>query len=337
MRNRPFISVIMPVYNGEKYLQEAIDSVLAQTYTNFELLLINDGSTDNSKEIILSYKDSRIRYIENEKNLKLIATLNKGIDLAEGYFIARMDADDVCMPRRFEKQVAFLNKHTEIDMCGTWAIRIDAHGRATGKIKNIDSPELLKCATFFTCPFIHPSTMFKASVLKKHKYNHDFKDTEDTELWHRLSLNGYRLANIPEYLLKYRWHGENISAKKEEYIFSMKKKIFQPALEKFFNSTVSEEDLNLHLYSFSLYHFGERQTEHSSLKNLDLEKKYFEKLFSINNSEKMFSTYDWAAFLFSRWIVCCVANKLPLKALSIKVPWYNPIVLYRTLKLLIYK
>lgn len=336
MHPQPLVSIIMPVYNGEKYLKEAIDSVLAQTYSHFELLLINDGSSDSSKEIILSYSDPRIRYIENERNIKLIATLNKGIRLAGGEYIARMDADDVCLPKRLEKQVQYLNRHPNIDMCGTWAIRIDAQGNITGKIKNIDNPGLLKCATYFTCPFIHPTTMFRAQVLRDNPYSMDVPDVEDTELWHRLSQKGHKLANIPEYHLKYRWHGNNISAKKEDYVIATKKRIFSPSLESFLDRPISEEELNLHLLSFLLYHFGERQAQHH-MELLHKEKDYLELLFQQNGSKQWFNKFDWASFLFSRWVVCCFSNKKLFKILSIQLPWYQPKVIFRTIKLLLYK
>lgn len=332
----PLISVIMPVYNGEKYLREAIDSVLAQTYSNFELLLINDGSTDSSRDIILSYNDARIRYIENERNLKLIATLNKGIDLAKGDFIARMDADDVCMPRRFEKQVQFMIAHPDIDVCGTWAYRIDGEGKKTGKIKNIDAPGSLRCLSFFSCPFIHPSVMAKASVLKDNHYSQDMVDAEDLELWHRLSLQGCKFSNIPHFLMKYRWHGDNISANKEEYMIATKKRILRPAIESFCERGISDEEMNLHLYSFLLYHFGSRQTE-SHKEMLNKEKHYLEFLFGKNDVKKQFNDSDWSALLYSRWVVCCIATKRLQKLFSIQLPWYSPKVLYKTFKLLIYK
>ena len=105
----PLISVIMPVYNGERFLRQAVDSILSQTFKDFELIIINDGSSDSTEDIILSYKDKRIRYVKNEKNLRLIKTLNKGLELASGQFVSRMDADDVAHPLLFEKQ-----KHQEL-------------------------------------------------------------------------------------------------------------------------------------------------------------------------------------------------------------------------------
>ena len=117
----PTISIVMPVYNCENYLHEAIKSILEQTYTDFEFIIINDGSEDNSEDIILSYADPRIIYIKNDKNMKIVKTLNKGISLSRGKYIARMDADDICYRDRLEKQLSFMEKHKDIDLCGSYA------------------------------------------------------------------------------------------------------------------------------------------------------------------------------------------------------------------------
>ena len=117
--NEPMVTVLMAVYNGEKFLKEAMESILTQTFTDFEFLIINDGSTDNSVKIIEEFNDPRIRLIHNEKNLKLIASLNKGISLAKGKYIARMDCDDISMPYRLEKEVDFLENSLEYGLVGT--------------------------------------------------------------------------------------------------------------------------------------------------------------------------------------------------------------------------
>ena len=120
--SQPVISVILPVYNAERFLREAIDSVLKQTFVDFEFIILNDGSTDKTEDIILSYKDPRIRYVKNEKNLKLIKTLNKGVDMARGKYIARMDADDISLPERFEKEVAYLEAHPDVAVVSCYHI-----------------------------------------------------------------------------------------------------------------------------------------------------------------------------------------------------------------------
>ena len=123
----PEITILMPVRNGEKYIKESIDSILKQTFTDFELLIMDDGSTDRTVERIERYTDERIRLIRRKHNF--IRNLNEGLELALGAYIARMDADDISMPERFVKQIAFMNSHPDIDCLGTWAIEIDDDGK----------------------------------------------------------------------------------------------------------------------------------------------------------------------------------------------------------------
>src|SRR5690606_5902322 len=158
-------SVILPAYNAELYLREAIDSVLTQTFNDFELIVLNDGSIDQTENIILSYDDSRIIYVKNEQNLGLIGTLNKGMALAKGKYIARMDADDICFPERFEKQVAFLENNKEYIICGTSAYRFH-NDILDRKAFNVPlSDESIRVRLLFNSGFIHPSVMFRADIV----------------------------------------------------------------------------------------------------------------------------------------------------------------------------
>ena len=157
----PIISVLLPVYNGEKFLKEAIDSVLCQSFTSFELLIIDDGSTDDSCNIVLGYQDSRIRLLRNKQNIGLIKTLNKGINESKGKYIARMDADDICREDRFVKQVEFLEQHTLYGIVGSWCSIINS----SKKIEYHASHESLQFALLNYCCFVHPSVMIRKSVL----------------------------------------------------------------------------------------------------------------------------------------------------------------------------
>lgn len=200
----PLVSIIMPVYNAEIYLKEAIDSILGQVYKNIELIIIDDCSSDNSVKIIKSYDDNRIRFIRNEVNLKQPRTRNKGISLANGKYIANMDADDISLPERIAKQVAFMEKHTEIDVCGT---AIKCFGGAFERIWKypVESRELLAWSVI-NSPFAHPTVMIRKSSIEKYKiqYSVDFKYAQDFELWSRLALQGCKFHNLPDVLLHYR-------------------------------------------------------------------------------------------------------------------------------------
>jgi len=206
------VSIIMPVYNGDKYLHESIVSILNQTYTNFEFIIINDGSIDNSELIILSFKDERIKYIKNETNLKLIATLNLGFDIAVGKYIARMDADDISHPKRIEKQVKFLDLNIDYGLVGTGVNLLNGVTKSQ-LLYHVDYKSI-KFALSFYCPFIHPSVMLRKSVIDELDVIYDarYMHAEDYELWTRLAFKT-KMANLPEYLLDYRIHDAQISSR----------------------------------------------------------------------------------------------------------------------------
>ena len=207
--NSPYITVLMPVYNAAPFLREAIDSILNQTFKNFELLIINDGSTDNCEEIILTYKDPRIRYIKNETNIKLISTLNKGIKLSKGKYIVRMDADDISFPDRIEKQVNYMETNPAIALCGTW---FSSFGDRAGISKYQKDNDEIKFRMLYQCHLCHPTIIIRKTILDNFdiKYDSNFAHAEDYDFFVRIGEK-YLIANIPEVLLKYRIHTQSIS------------------------------------------------------------------------------------------------------------------------------
>ena len=201
------ISVILPAYNAEQYLRYAIDSILNQSFSDFELIVINDGSTDKTEDIIMSYDDPRIRYVKNEANLKLIKTLNKGIDLAKGKYIARMDADDVCLPNRLSVEYEYMEKHPEIGACSSKVIHLYPNGK-TRKGKYYPSRTSVGCkyCSIFRTPLAHPASFFRSEVLKRFKYQETESalHIEATVLWGELALHDIKMNVIDERLLYYR-------------------------------------------------------------------------------------------------------------------------------------
>lgn len=168
MDRHPKISLVMKVYNGEKYLQEAIDSILAQTYADFELLIIDDGSTDSSAKIVQSYQDERIRFIQNEKNMGLCRTQNRVIAEAKGEYIAVMDCDDISYPTRFEKQAAYLDEHPEVMMCGSYRYDIlDGKEIPFQQIREYSAESLQFSLFFGNLFFTHSSIMFRAKEYRE--------------------------------------------------------------------------------------------------------------------------------------------------------------------------
>lgn len=306
MTSNPIISVIMPVYNCEKYLKESIDSVLSQTFRDFELIIINDGSSDGSKDIILSYKDERIVYIENEKNLKIIETLNKGIAAARGKYLARMDSDDRCLSHRLERQFEYLESNPDVDICGSWAYVIDDEGSRKGRIKNPGNIDSVRCSLFFTNPIVHPSVFGKTEIFRKFNYSPAAVHIEDFELWNRMSVNGVIIKNIEDYLIEYRWHEKNISALNDGHQYMLKKEILRPQVSNLLSRQVSDEEMDIHELSFRLYDKGKKNGVSTDRDILKKEREWFVNLSKANKKIKTFDVDTFDSFLLSRWIVLCM-------------------------------
>jgi glycosyltransferase involved in cell wall biosynthesis len=219
-KNNPLVSVVMPVYNSEKYVAEAIESVLNQTYKNFEFIIINDASTDNSLKIIKKYakKDKRIIVRSNKKNLKICKTLNRGINLTKGKYIARMDSDDISLSTRFEKQVGFLEKNMEIGIVGAYIELFEDDGEISGIRKYSDNDLELRKKIFFYSPFAHPVVMMRKEVfLKTGGYMEVDFPSEDLNLWFRIG-EYCKFSNIQEVLLRYRYHKKSTTGSKLKFM-----------------------------------------------------------------------------------------------------------------------
>ena len=206
----PRVTVLMPVYNAAATVREAIESVLGQTYGDFQFLVIDDGSTDNSAEIIRSYGDARIRLEFNEVNVGVVSTLNRGLDMAQGEYVLRMDADDVCLPDRLSQQLKFMDKSPKVGACGTWVTTI---GEKAGRIlKYPCSPEDIKAHLLFHNAIVHPSVCLRRAAFIDNdlRYDDRYPHAEDFELWQRASRR-FPLANVGQVLLKHRVHEQSIT------------------------------------------------------------------------------------------------------------------------------
>jgi len=218
----PKVTVLMSVYNGERYLNEAVDSILTQTFRDFEFLIIDDASTDRTPEILRGYDDQRIRIVTNEENLGLTKSLNKGLALARGEYVARMDADDISVPERLEKQVLFLEKNSDIGVLGTAVQYIDEFGKPSQIIKWPQRDSLIKWQLCFMDPIAHPSVIVRRKLLMDGGgYNEKIIFAQDYDLWVRLSPRT-RFENHKDVLVYLRKTKENISFTKynEQKMFS---------------------------------------------------------------------------------------------------------------------
>ena len=213
MSTTPAISLIMSVYNGEDYLAEAIESVINQSFTNWELIIINDCSTDSTPEILNKYAltDNRIKVHTNEVNLRLPSSLNKALTLAEGKYIARMDADDICLPDRLEKQYDFMEKNPDVALSSCKYLTLKNGVYSSGGCGGKCDTESVKSLLLVTNPILHPGIIAKAEVIKELKYDKNFTCTEDMELWTRFVMYGYKVEILPEYLMIYRLHDKQIT------------------------------------------------------------------------------------------------------------------------------
>lgn len=288
--SNPRISVLTSIYNSAELIRPAIESVLKQTFSDFEWIIINDATPDNSIEIIESYNDPRIKIYHNETNLGLAASLNKGLALCTGEYIVRMDTDDVCYPNRFERQVAFMDANPEIAVAGTW---VNLTGDWKGIWKTPVSHEEIKCKLLFNSAIAHPSVIMRKSELQKHdlRYSEELKKIQDYDLWTR-AIRIVRFANIPEVLLDYRI---DIAAKSAEIVKRSNAVIYGIRRRQLktlgIEITETEED-NLHFVSAN-------QLEKVDSK---IVKDLFSKILKANKAKGLYSTKFLNKQLGRTWI-----------------------------------
>lgn len=290
----PKISVLMPVYNAEKFLKEAIDSILNQTFKDFEFLIINDASTDRSKGIILSYKDPRIRYFENRKNLGVARTLNSGLRLAKGKYIARMDADDISLPDRFKKQVKFMEKNPQTAVCGTWLQLIN--NKANDIWRCPSDHETIKSLSLFYSSIYHPTVFIRVNILKKNNlsYNQSFIHAEDYELWVRI-MEKTRVANLKEVLLFHRIHSNEVGNIYKQIQVKNANRVRLYQLNKLGIYPTSEE-FKVH-QAISYWQFK------SDKKFVKVARLWLKKLFIANFKKNYYHQLTFFKVLFGKWFL----------------------------------
>ena len=254
------VSVVMAVFNGAEYIRESLHSILNQTFQDFELIIVDDASTDNTVNIIKEYKDDRIVLICNDENLKLPKSLNKGIKSAKGKYIIRMDADDICMPNRFVKQVSFMEENPDIAASSGNYYTIDERGRIKRKFGlKIRSwrltGKMLNKYALIPSPLVHPAAIIRKEIFDKGiMYNEEYTSAQDYELWlniHRL----YKLGNISDVILKYRIHKKSISISKRGKQLFNAYKIFQNYSSKKINFDDFKHVMRFE-YTYNPIHYG---------------------------------------------------------------------------------
>ena len=250
----PKVSVVMSVYNGAHYLQKSVDSILGQTFTDFEFIIIDDGSTDDTWQMLLEYanRDPRLKPFQNAENLGLTKTLNRGLKLARGEYIARLDADDRSFPERLEQQVTYLQSHPSVALVSTGVQYVDPEGREL----RIDIPPtnltVLRWEFLFRNPLRHPTVMWRRELVqdKVGYYDPNFVCTQDYDFWVRISETS-NIATIPSVLVQMSWHNQSISSKKAEMQDALGTKVIYRQIKRYFpDEKLGEKDIaNLRLMS----------------------------------------------------------------------------------------
>jgi glycosyltransferase involved in cell wall biosynthesis len=292
MSKNPKVTVLLPSYNGEKFISEALKSISDQTFSDLEILVINDGSIDGTLDILNKAKEPRLRIINNEKNLGLVASLNIGIDNALGEYIARMDQDDIALPERLEKQVKFMDSHNDVAACGTW---VKTFGKIDGFInKTLTDPEDIKANLLFYTSMAHPTVMIRKSVLSEFnlKYNPNDEYCEDYGLWSELAASK-KLANLPEVLLLYQVHKESLSHVYEKNQKKGAINIRKKQLERL-GIYPSQNEIRIHSELFP-------ENGEATIKFLEKAEEWFLKILEANVRSKIYSEKSISNILYERW------------------------------------
>jgi len=298
----PALSVIIPVYNAGQYLADAIGSVLRQTFSDFELIVINDGSTDNSKEVIATFNDKRIRYLENKKNLGIVYSRNRGIKEATGDFVGMVDADDVVYHDKFEKQISFLTKNPEFGMVGSWVKFIDNKGnRLSGKWKLNAPPQKIPSIMLFNNYFVQSAVLYRKDCLRNYSFTNGFEIGEDYLIWYQI-LKRFKSWNLPEYLMDYRVHQESITKRKNDLRLEMDKKIFKIQL-KDLGIDATGRELDLHLLI-------KEGTPIEDVKTLLEIESWLKKIVGCNQSNQVYNKRYLAQVVANRWLKVCSKTKI---------------------------
>lgn len=315
--NLPLVSVILPVFNAKDYIKEAIQSILDQSYENFELIIINDGSSDGTLDVILSFKSDKIKLISRE-NKGLVYSLNEGIKISQGKYIARMDADDISIHSRLSEQVKFMQEHENVGICGSFVERFEGEGshynEVVWKLPSEDAD--LRVRLLFGVPFAHPSIMMRKDIILKYNlyYNEIYKNAEDYKLW--VDFSRYtKFANIQKVLLRYRYLQTSITRasdnKKDDERFLTISKIFNEVLENL-EIKLSQKERKLHF----ILTLNERiQQSQIDLKVLS---EYFTKIIKSNEKIRYFDNIALKNYLSLKFLVVAffICKKKDVKFLN---------------------
>lgn len=297
----PKVSVVMPVYNRQKYIKSSVESILNQTFTDFEFIIINDGSTDKTLKILNGYTDKRIKIIENEKNSGIVFSRNRGIENASGQFIAMMDSDDIAYPDKLMKQVDFLDNNKEFGMLGTWVKWIDGNNKHVGKKWKLSAkPQLIAPIMLFRNYFVQSTILVRREAIPEWKYSPEFEIVEDSKMWFEISLK-CKVWNLQEYLLDYRVHTDNISNTEHSKQIANSRKLYK-LIFKNLDINISEKELDSHF----LIKNTNKIPNIEELKSIE---NWLIKILKQNEKIKLYEQEVLKKVIFNRWLKACFKSK----------------------------
>jgi len=299
--SNPLLSIVMPVYNGEPYLLDAVHSLLHQTFTDFELLIVDDASTDKGFELLEVISDPRIRILRNAQNSGIVYSRNRGMSVAKGNYIAPFDSDDIAHPRKFEKQIRFLEANPDFGLVGAWAKHIDASGKLLKTKWKLDSkPENIPAIMLFRAYFIQSAVVLRRAAIPSHGYTEGFEIGEDYKLYVEIARN-HKTWNLPEYLIHYRIHQKSVTQSKSELYEACERElykfIFQPLrieIDETWFTCLQQIKSNKPIKSFR-----------------DLQKigRFLNHIIHQNDTQRIFSQKRLAKVIFSRWIKVLIKSR----------------------------
>ncbi len=293
----PQLSIIITTYNSGKYISQAIESVLEQTFGDFELIIINDGSTDNTKEIVSAFSDERIKYFENEKNEGIVFSRNKGLKLAQGSYIGMLDADDIAHPNKFELQIDFLKNNPEFGMLGAWAKFIDDEGKHfPGSWKLKAKPQAIPAIMLFKNYFLQSAVLYRKECIGSFSFKEGFEIGEDYLIWYEI-LKKWKAWNLQQYLLDYRVHEKSITQNNIEFKREKEREVFKIILSDL-EIKPSDEELELHILIREGNAIGDIET-------LLFIEKWLLKIIAQNRLLKIYDTKILERIVFERWLKAC--------------------------------
>lgn len=300
---QPFVSVVMPAFNAGKFIQSAIESILAQSYKYLELIIIDDASTDNTYAIARTFlSDARVKLLYNDQNQGIVYSRNKGIDVSRGKFIAILDSDDIALPKRIEQQVKYMQKHPEFACIGSFYHVIDSVGKRRTSIKVPTIPNDIVTFLLFNVSFCHSTLMLRADAAKFYQYKSGFDIIEDYELAYRISRD-FSIGNLPEFTVLYRVHGSNISIEKKQRLLNLRILIDENVL-KDLGIPFSDEELRIHS---NFINMNEAYFDNSL--RLDQLEAWIIKFYTFCMHRKQINSTMLRRILTVRWSIICYRNR----------------------------